>query len=239
MNHQLPIKRRLKSEDDEEYFVGFDENPCKSSNKNKSNESGRHDNSLGVLTKKFVQLIQDADDKTIDLNDAVKILGVQKRRIYDITNVLEGIGLIQKSNKNRIQWVGETEGSSYTEAARMEKELEDLCNEEKEIDHWINQMTESLNQLTKDPSYAEHAYATFDDIKSLGNLTDAENETLLAIRAPPGTSLEVPDPETFPAEEKEKYQVYLSSRTGEILVYVVTNGKLNMNTEHKLYSTDS
>ena len=94
MNHQLPIKRRLKSEEDEEYFVGFDENPSKSSNKNKSNESGRHDNSLGVLTKKFVQLIQDAEDKTIDLNDAVKILGVQKRRIYDITNVLEGIGLI-------------------------------------------------------------------------------------------------------------------------------------------------
>ena len=70
-------------------------------------------------------------------------------------------------------------------------------------------------------------------------MTDAENETLLAIRAPPGTSLEVPDPETFPAEEKEKYQVYLSSRTGEILVYVVTNGKLNMNTEHKVYSTNS
>ena len=121
----------------------------------------------------------------------------------------------------------------------MEKELEDLCKEEQELDYWIGQMNESLNQLTKDPSYAEHAYATFDDIKSLGNLTDAENETLLAIRAPPGTSLEVPDPETFPPEEKEKYQVYLSSRTGEILVYVVTNGKLNMNTEHKVYSTNS
>lgn len=29
---------------------------------------------------------------------------VQKRRIYDITNVLEGIGLIEKNLKNRIQW---------------------------------------------------------------------------------------------------------------------------------------
>ena len=28
----------------------------------------------------------------------------QKRRIYDITNVLEGIGLIEKRNKNCIQW---------------------------------------------------------------------------------------------------------------------------------------
>ena len=31
---------------------------------------------------------------------------VQKRRIYDITNVLEGIGLIDKKSKNNIQWKG-------------------------------------------------------------------------------------------------------------------------------------
>jgi hypothetical protein len=31
---------------------------------------------------------------------------VQKRRIYDITNVLEGIGLIQKYKKNKIRWAG-------------------------------------------------------------------------------------------------------------------------------------
>ena len=34
------------------------------------------------------------------------ILNVQKRRIYDITNVLEGIGLIQKECKNNIKWSG-------------------------------------------------------------------------------------------------------------------------------------
>lgn len=32
----------------------------------------------------------------------------QKRRIYDITNVLEGVGLIEKKNKNIIQWRFET-----------------------------------------------------------------------------------------------------------------------------------
>jgi hypothetical protein len=31
---------------------------------------------------------------------------VQKRRIYDITNVLEGIGLIEKTSKNKIRWKG-------------------------------------------------------------------------------------------------------------------------------------
>jgi transcription factor E2F3 len=36
----------------------------------------------------------------------VGTLRVQKRRIYDITNVLEGIGLIKKGGKNYIKWNG-------------------------------------------------------------------------------------------------------------------------------------
>ena len=62
--------------------------------------------SLGELTKKFIRMIQDSPQKTVDLNDAAKDLMVQKRRIYDITNVLEGIGLIEKSVKNKIRWKG-------------------------------------------------------------------------------------------------------------------------------------
>lgn len=44
--------------------------------------------------------------KEVDLNEASKTLDVQKRRIYDITNVLEGIGLIEKTIKNKIRWKG-------------------------------------------------------------------------------------------------------------------------------------
>jgi transcription factor E2F3 len=40
----------------------------------------------------------------VNLNDAANYLNVQKRRIYDITNVLEGIGLIEKTMKNKIKW---------------------------------------------------------------------------------------------------------------------------------------
>jgi transcription factor E2F3 len=194
-----------------------------------------------VLTKKFVNLIQNAENKCIDLNEAVtvtstQLLKVQKRRIYDITNVLEGIGLIQKRNKNKIQWVGGSEGNEHAyfqEAASLNRELEELVLEEQSLDYWIGQMQDSLTQMTKDPAYAEYAYVTYDDIKSLSNLTEAENETLLAIRAPPGTSLEVPDPESLPEDEKERYQIYLTSKTGEILIYVVSNDKLQFSQEQE------
>ena len=36
-------------------------------------------------------------------------LKVQKRRIYDITNVLEGIGFLEKTHKNTIRWIGGNE----------------------------------------------------------------------------------------------------------------------------------
>jgi hypothetical protein len=69
----------------------------------------RLDNSLGELTKKFISLIQQSSmtsASTVDLNVAAIQLRVQKRRIYDITNVLEGIGLIEKTIKNKIRWKG-------------------------------------------------------------------------------------------------------------------------------------
>ena len=58
-----------------------------------------------MLTTKFLELLKESNDGTVDLNMAVKILDVQKRRIYDITNVLEGIGYIKKFQKNKIKLI--------------------------------------------------------------------------------------------------------------------------------------
>lgn len=74
-----------------------------------------------------------------------------------------------------------------------------------------------------DPAYTDFAYVTFEDLRGLPKLTGVDRETLLAIRAPPGTSLEVPDPLSLAAEEPEKYQIYLHSDSGEILVYVISD----------------
>lgn len=87
----------------------------------------RYDSSLGLLTKKFVALIQAAQEGVLDLNQAATMLGVQKRRIYDITNVLEGIGLIEKRSKNNIQWKGMGSNSSTNMAAELEKLKEEVC----------------------------------------------------------------------------------------------------------------
>jgi hypothetical protein len=66
----------------------------------------RYDCSLGLLTKRFVSLAKQSSGQIVDLKDAAHQLQVAKRRIYDITNVLEGINMIEKSNKNKVKWKG-------------------------------------------------------------------------------------------------------------------------------------
>ena len=54
-------------------------------------QKSRQTNSLEELTKKFMKCVLETGRNTINLNDDVmKKIKVKKRRIYDITNVLEG-----------------------------------------------------------------------------------------------------------------------------------------------------
>ena len=51
----------------------------------------RQENSLDELTRDFIQYVKETKNVLININDVVMKLKVKKRRIYDITNVLEGI----------------------------------------------------------------------------------------------------------------------------------------------------
>ncbi|XP_075392647.1 transcription factor E2F4 isoform X2 [Tenrec ecaudatus] len=173
----------------------------------------RHEKSLGLLTTKFVSLLQEAKDGVLDLKLAADTLAVrQKRRIYDITNVLEGIGLIEKKSKNSIQWKGVGPGCNTREIAdklmELKAEIEELQQREQELDQhkvWVQQ---SIRNVTEDVQNSCLAYVTHEDICNC-----FAGDTLLAIRAPSGTSLEVPIP--------EKYQIHLKSTSGPIEVLLV------------------
>jgi len=198
----------------------FDNRDASSSNKDKN--KGRHDNSLSVLTRKFIHLIRTAPNFTIDLNEAVQDLKVQKRRIYDITNVLEGIGYIEKANKNKIRWVGNTENYAIeNDINQLTQEIEQLAVEEEEIDKWTAYLQEMLGDLSKDAENNNYAYVTFDDIKSVETLSKESEQPFLVIRAPKGTVLEVPVSEQE-ANDEYPYKIKLSSQEGEILIYVVS-----------------
>ncbi|XP_057778352.1 transcription factor E2FA-like isoform X2 [Salvia miltiorrhiza] len=184
--------------------------------------SCRYDSSLSLLTKKFIALIKHAEDGELDLNKAADTLQVQKRRIYDITNVLEGIGLIEKKLKNRIHWKGldsSRPGDMDKDGTLLHAEIENLSMEERSLDERIRQMQERLRDLSEDEHNQRWLFVTEDDIK---NLPCFQNETLIAIKAPHGTTLEVPDPDEAVDYPQRRYRIILRSTMGAIDVYLVS-----------------
>lgn len=172
-----------------------------------SPERTRYDTSLGLLTQKFVQLLGRSTDGVVDLNLAAHELNVQKRRLYDITNVLEGVHLVKKKSKNNIQWMGgQLNGDS-------DEVLQDLSDEERRLDELIQSCTRQVHQLSADRHSQRFAYLTYEDVQKIPNLKE---QTVIVIKAPAETRLEVPQPE-------EGLQVHLSSTQGPIEVYLCSD----------------
>ncbi|KAL8144013.1 hypothetical protein V2J09_017045 [Rumex salicifolius] len=177
--------------------------------------SCRYDSSLSLLTKKFINLIKHAEDGVLDLNNAADTLEVQKRRIYDITNVLEGIGLIEKKLKNRIQWKGHgvtRPGEVDDSVASLQAEVESLSLQERRLDDQIRDMQERLRELSEDENNQKWLFVTEEDIKGLPCF---QNQTLIAVKAPHGTTLEAD-------YSQRRYRIVLRSTMGPIDVYLVS-----------------
>lgn len=177
-------------------------------------EKTRYDTSLGLLTKKFIYLLSESEDGVLDLNWAAEVLDVQKRRIYDITNVLEGIQLIRKKAKNNIQWVGRGMFEDPTRPGKQQQlgqELKELMNIEEALDQLIQSCSLSFKHLTEDKANKRLAYVTYQDIRAVGNFKE---QTVIAVKAPPQTRLEVPD------RTEDNLQIYLKSTQGPIEVYL-------------------
>lgn len=168
----------------------------------RKSERTRYDTSLGLLTKKFVGLLKGSKSGVIDLNRASEELGVQKRRIYDITNVLEGIGILEKKSKNNIQWkCGDTMyNAKYQELLHSMKSLE---AKENMLDSLIHTAESSLRCEDK-----TMAYITYQDLR---DIHEYRSKTVMAIKAPPESKLEVP---------ADSYKISMKSDNGEIEVYL-------------------
>ncbi|KAK1133645.1 hypothetical protein K0M31_011438 [Melipona bicolor] len=187
------------------------------------NQQSRFEKSLGLLTTRFVTLLQKAKDGVLDLKVAADILEVrQKRRIYDITNVLEGIGLIEKKSKNSIQWKGAGPGCNTQEVGEKLTDLKDeirkLEDHEQLLDMHTQWIQQSIKNIENDLINKKYAYITYEDVKE--NFPD---DFVLGIQAPPDTELSVPKYITQTSEDDDKlnYEMFLKSNSGEIKVYMI------------------
>lgn len=178
--------------------------------------------SLTRIAVRFVELLHKTESGRIDLKEAVRILAFpHKRRIYDITNVLEGIGLIEKISKNVVQWKGVLHGDEISRRKHMllKCELQDLTEKEEMLDLQMRWVRQSIQNIYA--QYNSFSYVNQEDI-----CNSFTGHTLLAVQAPSGTQLDVPIPKAI-RDAPTMYQVHLKSTNGPINVMLLNKRSAN------------
>ncbi|XP_062315853.1 transcription factor E2F1 [Osmerus eperlanus] len=215
-----PVKRKLDLDSDHQYVSTSrppslgrapPSTPAPPRVPKASAEKSRYDTSLNLTTKRFLDLLAQSPDGVVDLNWASQVLEVQKRRIYDITNVLEGIQLISKKSKNNIQWLGNRiDGASVARHRDLQKEVSHLTEAEDKLDELITKCNLQLRLLTEDSQNKKLGYVKCQDLRKS---FDSPDQLVMVIRAPPETQMQVSEP-------SEGYQVSLKSTRGPIDVFL-------------------
>lgn len=183
---------------------------------NRTSATSSSSSSLSEITQAFLQYIRNSPEHDkIELGVFCREYNVTKRRIYDITNVMEGVGLVEKRNKNIIAWMGgslgegrDTEGVPQAlledRAEDIEKEIMDMKEEEELLDDFLDRV-----QPSSIPN--KQLYLPFESIRK----NYSTKETLLGIRAPRGTMLEVPDPDEHMPAGQRRFQAFLTTPSVE------------------------
>nr|XP_045613554.1 uncharacterized protein LOC123767697 [Procambarus clarkii]XP_045613555.1 uncharacterized protein LOC123767697 [Procambarus clarkii]XP_045613556.1 uncharacterized protein LOC123767697 [Procambarus clarkii]XP_045613557.1 uncharacterized protein LOC123767697 [Procambarus clarkii]XP_045613558.1 uncharacterized protein LOC123767697 [Procambarus clarkii]XP_045613559.1 uncharacterized protein LOC123767697 [Procambarus clarkii]XP_045613560.1 uncharacterized protein LOC123767697 [Procambarus clarki len=83
-----------------------DETTC-----NRSSEGSRKDKSLGVLSEKFLEHFPMEvsfleTPRRLVIDEVALMLGTERRRVYDIINVLESLSMAARVQKNMYHWMG-------------------------------------------------------------------------------------------------------------------------------------
>ncbi|XP_068190849.1 transcription factor E2F1 isoform X2 [Antennarius striatus] len=214
-----PVKRKLDLDSDHQYVCTTRPSvgpaplstPAPPRVPRTTTEKSRYDTSLNLTTKRFLDLLSQSADGVVDLNWASQVLDVQKRRIYDITNVLEGIQLISKKSKNNIQWLGNRVDSTLVSRHKeLQSEVCDLTEAEEQLDDLISKCNLQLRLVTEDPQNKKLSYVRCQDLKKS---FDSPDQLVMVIRAPPETQMQVSEP-------NEGYRVSLKSTRGPIDVFL-------------------
>jgi transcription factor E2F3 len=160
------------------------------------------ENSLAVVARRFIQRLKNAEH--LDLNEAADALSISKRRVYDITNVLEGMGLLVKIGKNKVQWeyvslksslilasasayLPNSTGPKSVQRTEAETRVKQLQHDLKVLQSQCRKM-EAENKELCNPQNMLYLYVTHDDLYGIGQFRE---QILIALKAPYGSTVEV------------------------------------------------
>jgi transcription factor E2F3 len=207
----LNISEKIRQKSTQPTFTSPDEESHEEEFIENEIEEGRQENSLCQLTKKVLQYIRNKKKLNININELVKELGVKKRRIYDITNVLQGIGYIEKKGKNEIIWI--KNHLFNKKDMKIKNNTIKINNQINELNDFMDKANAELVSILSDDDFNKYGYITYND---LINFSRNENKDLFIVKASQGTIVNVIDKKT-------------SKKTCEEIINQFKEGKIELN----------
>lgn len=128
----------------------------------------------------------------------------------------------------------DAQDSESMRVQRMKEELKEAKRHELLLDSHTAALQDSLRKMAEDETMKQLAYLTHVDIRNIPCFTE---DTLLAVKAPYGSTLEVPDPDEGMPPGRRRYEIQLSSRTGPIDVFLIQDANDHPSSEHSMHSS--
>lgn len=142
--------------------------------------------SLSSLTQDFINLLKNSKDAEIEISKASEILDASKRRLYDVTNVLQGIGLVERCGKSKIKW---TARNANGDTQNIHSVLKDSETELLQISAFLDSQIE---ELTNSDMFANLGWVTDQDIQLCKK--DKESK-VFALKGPASLAVQVDETE--------------------------------------------
>ena len=182
-----------------------------------SDDFSHFDSHLASLSVKLIKVLRDSPDGLVDLKSIMQCLNSKsRRRVYDIVNVLVGIGLIEKDNNGVLIWKGGGIESNSKDIKRQvefySKDVAKLEQVEAMLDQQRFCLEQSLKNLTDDFEVERLLYVPHDQISKCFDPCDS----LVSVEAPVGATVEFPTFQQY--DDKTQFELSVVSKTDAVSV---------------------